>query len=395
MTEGSGQVDRASTSSGPRVTVLFDRRNIWRVAWTLVAVFLLVRFLLFVLDDGGSVLGTIVLAWAASLALEPAVNRLSRRMKRHWATLVVMLSLVAGGGTFLVLFGGMLADQITLFVTSIPGYVETLNEWLAQRVDTQAVLDLLQSPLDLGAVAASVAGGVVSFVATLLKSLFSVFTFAFFTYYLSADAPRLKRWLSSMFPPRQQAVVTTVWDLAVAKTGGYVAARVTLAACSAAATSLFLFVIDMPYWLPLGIWTGVVAQFVPTVGTYIAIALPVLIGLVGERPIQGVLVLVFATLYQQVENLILDPRISSRAVQVHPAVSFGSVMLGAALFGVAGAFVAVPAAALIVALVQIYTRKYDVLADVLPPPAPEPVSAEVVPAPVSSPGLRRFLPWHK
>ena len=68
------------------------------------------------------------------------------------------------------------------------------------------------------------------------------------------------------------------------KTGGYVAARVILATINAATTALFLFIIGMPYWLILGIWTGVVAQFVPTIGTYIAIALPVLVGLLGDEP---------------------------------------------------------------------------------------------------------------
>ncbi|WP_256839365.1 AI-2E family transporter [Ornithinimicrobium faecis] len=359
------EVDAPAEPTGPHTTtVIFDRSNIWRIAWTVVTVFVIVRLLLFVHRDGGGVLGTIIMAWAASLALEPAVSRLTRHMKRGWATLIVLVALMAAGAAFLYLFGGMLAEQITMFVQGIPGYVNSLNELLSEYVDTDGLLDKIGEPLDLGAVASSVAGGVFSFVASLVGSLFSVFTFAFFVYYLTADGPRLRTWLARLFPPAQQRVFATVWDLAITKTGGYVAARLTLAVCSATATAIFLLIIDMPYWLPLGIWTGVVAQFVPTVGTYIAIAVPVFIGLVGENPWQGVFVLVFATLYQQVENLILDPRISSKAVEVHPAIAFGSVMLGVALFGVAGAFVAVPAAALGVALLEIYTRKYDLLADV-------------------------------
>lgn len=346
-----------------RTVVLFDRANLWRVAWTVVSVFVIVRLLLFVHRDGGGVLGTIVMAWAASLALEPAVSRLSKHMKRGWATLVTILALLGAGAVFLYLFGGMLADQISSFAESIPGYVDSLNELLSQYVDTDGLLEQLREPLDLGAMATTVAGGVFSFVATLVGSLFSVFTFAFFVFYLTADGPRLRTWLARLFPPAQQQVFSTVWDLAVTKTGGYVAARVVLAACSATATALFLLIIDMPYWLPLGIWTGVVAQFVPTVGTYIAIAVPVFVGLVGENPLQGVFVLIFATVYQQVENLLLEPRISARAVEVHPAIAFGSVMLGVALFGVAGAFIAIPAAALGVALLEIYTRKYEVLDD--------------------------------
>lgn len=371
------------TPSGSRAALHLDPANVWRVAWTVVAVFLVVRLLLFVHRDGGGVLGMVILAWAVSLALEPAVSRVGQHVKRGWATLLVLLALAAAGALFLYLFGGMLADQIRMFVASLPDYVDSLNRLLSQYVDTEAVLRRVGEPLDLGAVASVVAGGVFSFLATLLGSLFSVFTFAFFVFYLTADGPRLRNWIARLFPPRQQEVFSTVWDLALTKTGGYVAARVTLAICSAVAMSVFLFLIDMPYWLPLGIWTGVVAAFVPTVGTYIAVALPVFVGLVGEDPIKGLFVLVFATVYQQVENILLEPRISAKAVEVHPAIAFGSVMLGAALFGVPGAFVAVPAAALGVALLEIYTTKYEVVEPV-EEPSPEPTddpSAESVDGP--------------
>jgi hypothetical protein len=70
---------------------------------------------------------------------------------------------------------------------------------------------------------------------------------------------------------------------------------------------------------------------------------------------------VWAVLYQQVENLTMEPRISGKAVDVNPAVSFGAVLLGAALFGVAGAFVAVPIVVMLLALLDIYGNRYELL----------------------------------
>ena len=121
--------------------------------------------------------------------------------------------------------------------------------------------------------------------------------------------------------------------------------------------------IGMPYWLPLALWTGVVAQFIPTIGTYIAIVLPVVVGLLTPQA-RGVAALVWAVLYQQVENLLIEPRISARAVDVNPAVSFGAVLLGAALFGAAGAFLAVPVIAMLLALLNIYGRRYELLPEI-------------------------------
>ncbi len=66
----------------------------------------------------------------------------------------------------------------------------------------------------------------------------------------------------------------------------------------------------------------------PVVGTYLAGALPMLIGFtVG--PWTALWVLVFVVVYQQFENYLLQPRITARTVDIHPAVAFGSVVAGA------------------------------------------------------------------
>lgn len=176
------------------------------------------------------------------------------------------------------------------------------------------------------------------------------------------------------------------------KVGGYVGARVILALINSSAMGVFMFAIDLPYWLPLAIWTGLVAQFVPTIGTYISIALPVVVGLGSGEPADGAWVLLFAIVYQQIENVFIEPRISSRAVDVHPAVSFGSAIIGAQLFGLVGATLGVPVAATAMALFDLYTRRWAVSADteaevaalagtrrVSPTPAPEGTPATQAP----------------
>ena len=84
------------------------------------------------------------------------------------------------------------------------------------------------------------------------------------------------------------------------------------------------------------------AQFIPNVGTYISIALPALVGFTSGDPVLGVWVLLWGIAYQQVENLTFEPRISGPAVDVHPAVSFASALLGAQLFGLPGRSSACP-----------------------------------------------------
>ena len=100
-------------------------------------------------------------------------------------------------------------------------------------------------------------------------------------------------------------------------------ARSRSAALSAFFHAVFFAIIGVPYWLPLGVLAGIVGQFIPTIGTYIGVALPALFTLVSDRPINALWIALFATVYQQIENYVFTPRISRRTMDVHPAVALG------------------------------------------------------------------------
>ena len=352
-------------------------RTAWRVGLVLLGIVLLYSAGQFILHDGGLLVFQLIMAWLASIAMEPAVGRLARHLRRGVATGLVMAGVVVASVAFFAAFGNLLAEQIRNLVTALPVAVEAVLDWVnatfGLSLDAAALGSQLKvSPEQVATLGAEVAGGLLGIIAGLVGGIFSMFTIGLFIFYFSADAPRLKRWIARLLPQRRQEVFLVVWDLAVEKTGGYVAARIVLAAISGSLTALFLLIIGMDYWLALGLWTGVVAQFVPTIGTYIAIALPVLVGLTSSDPVDGVLALAFALVYQQVENLTIEPKISANAVDMHPAVAFASVLLGAALFGVAGAFCAVPVAALGLALFEIYSRTYETLPQFGSPTPPPP-----------------------
>ena len=343
-------------------------RTVALVTAVVVGVLALATFVGFVVRDGGAVLFTVLMSWFASIAMEPAVARLSRRMRRGAATALVMGGVGVLAVLFVFAFGQLLVDQVLALLKSLPDAVAGILEQVNQRFDTTYTLESVLGSIDLssdevGQYASQLVSGVVGLVSSLLGVLFSLFTIGLLSFYLSADGPRLRRWIASLFPAAGQAVFLTVWQTTIEKTGGYVAARLTLAVINATATAVVFWAIGMPSWLALSVWTGVIAQFVPTIGTYLAIVLPVIVGLQSDRPIIGVLALAWGVLYQQVENLTLEPRISAKATDVHPAVAFGSVLLGTALFGVAGALLAVPVVAVVLSLVQAYVRRHDLLGD--------------------------------
>jgi predicted PurR-regulated permease PerM len=170
----------------------------------------------------------------------------------------------------------------------------------------------------------------------------------------------MKRTIGSWLPSKQQVIFTTVWQVATDKTGGFVISRVVLAALNSLFTSVFLLLLDVPYWLPLGLFTGLVSQFVPTVGTYIGGIIPAIVAVVND-PKDGLFVVIFVLLYQQIENYLFTPRISSLTMDIHPAVAFASVIVFAGFFGAIGALIGVPIAAAIISIVQTYGKRHELI----------------------------------
>jgi predicted PurR-regulated permease PerM len=362
-------VESAPGREHGKFEVIFSPANVWRAGLVLLAVVAFGLVVRFVLDDGGSVIFTVLMSWFAAIAMAPPVNWMAKRgMKRGLATIIVMLAFLLFLVLFVLAFGSLLVDQLSQLVSRIPDLIDSalafVNTNFHQSLTLEGILSGVGGgSVDFGTIAKTIGGNLFGILSSVLGSVFGLFTFALFAFYFSAQMPQLQRWIASLFPARQQGIVGNVWRLTAEKTGGYVGARVVLGTINAVTSGIVFFAIGLPYWLPLAIWTGVVAQFVPTIGTYIAIVLPVLVGLLSDRPIAGVIALVWALLYQQVENLTIEPKISAKAVDVNPAMSFGAVLLGAALFGVAGAFLAVPVVAMMLALLDIYGKRYELATD--------------------------------
>ncbi len=301
-----------------------------------------------------------------SFALEPAVNRLERwGIRRGVGTGLVFLGVVAAIGAFGFAIGSVLADQISGFVDEAPTYIQDIESWIEDTFDVEIDTEALVAEFQAGGVATrfatNLAGNLVSLGTQVLNFLFQLLTIALFTFYLVTDGPRLRRAVCSLLEPDRQRQVLQVWDIAIEKTGGYIYSRGILALMSAAVHWAAFEIIGTPFPLPLALWVGLISQFVPVIGTYIAGALPVIIGLIDE-PSTGLWMLVVIVIYQQVENYVLAPPITAHTMDVHVAVAFGSVIAGGLLLGVVGALLALPAAATIQAFASTLVQHHEVVA---------------------------------
>ncbi|NIT93940.1 MAG: AI-2E family transporter [Actinobacteria bacterium] len=316
-----------------------------------------------------SLIVVVLISLFLSFAIEPAVNRMERwGIRRGFGVWLVYLAGLAALAGFSAAIGTALATQIDSFIEEAPGYVEDLEEWLRDNVDEDIDLQELQDEFVEGGGVNDLLGrfadDLLNLGTTLLNILFQAFTVALFLFYLVAEGPKLRRTVCSFLEPERQRTVLDVWDLAIEKTGGYIYSRTILALLSALAHWIAFEIIDVPFPVPLALFVGVVSQFIPVIGTYIAGALPVLVAAL-DRPGSAIAVLITVAVYQQIENYLFAPRVTAQTMEIHVAVAFGAVLAGAALLGVVGALLALPFAATAQAFIAGYRQHHDIDQDVL------------------------------
>lgn len=308
----------------------------------------------------------VLVALFLSFALEPAVNWLQKHgWRRGPATAVSFLSLFLFVVVFLVAIGAVVVDQTTQFIDQAPDYTENVADLVNEHFGTEISVDELQNELTrsdgpVRGFATRLAGNAAGVGLSALSAIFRLLTIGLFTFYLVADGPKFRRSVCSYLPQRRQVRVLETWEIAIDKTGGYLYSRGLLAVLSMVFHWIAFEIMGVPYALALALFVGLVSQFVPTIGTYIAGALPVLVALASD-PVKALWVLGFIVVYQQVENYLFAPRITARTMALHPAVAFGTVIAGAALFGGVGALLALPAAAVLQALGSTYIARHDVI----------------------------------
>ena len=309
---------------------------------------------------------TLLVSLFLSFAIEPAVNALHRKgMRRGLATGLVFIVLFLVIAVFMVAIASLVVDQTAKLSENAPNYVERAQNFINKKfdtnIDTESLRDQLErndSPVRKGL--NSLASNAFSVGSSAIGVIFQVLTIALFTFYLVCDAPKLRRTLLRRLKPERQAFVLSTWELAIEKTGGYIYSRAVLAIISGLCHWLFFQIIGVPYAVALGVWVGFVSQFIPVVGTYIAGVLPVAIAMIQD-PKDALFVLIFVVLYQQVENYLLAPKVTSRTMNMHPAVAFASVIIGGSIFGPVGALLSIPAAAMIQAFATLYLAEHEVI----------------------------------
>ena len=312
----------------------------------------------------------LLVATFITLALEPAVNRLAARgMKRGSATGLLLVSLVVLTLGFVAAMGTIVGQQVADLLSNSERYVndtvKIINDVINTQIDPAEVNERISDPN--GPVQQFILGqrdNAFKVSVQAMGALFQGFSVLLFAFYFVADGPRLRRVICSRLKPSRQRSVLDAWELAITKTGGFLYSRALLAVLSAFFHWILLQSVGAPAPIAMALWVGLISQFLPVIGTYLAGVLPVLLTFI-ESPTKALIILGFIFFYQQVENYLFSPRITARTLELHPALAFGGALAGGAVLGPIGALLALPAVAMGQALISAWGIKHDVIEDPL------------------------------
>jgi len=355
-------------------------RDIVRIVLVVVCV-AIVLYLLWLLRKP---ISWLLIAGFLAIALSPPVNWLSRRMRRGLAVAVVYLGLLLVPVMLIALIVPPLITEANTFADNVPRYADDVTKYVEDNdrlreinKDYEVTQKLEEEAKKLPNRLGGAAGTLRDIGFGIVNSLFALITILVLTAFLLGSG---RRWTDSIIdsrPPEQRDRLRRARDNMASAVGGYVAGALTIAVIAGIATYIVLAILGVPFRGPLAVIAGLFS-LIPLVGATIAAVLIGIVTLFENFPTATIIWVIWAIVYQQIENHLIQPQIQKRTVNVHPFITIVAVLFGATLLGVMGALVAIPVAASI----QILLREYVDLRTLSikpepppPPPPPEPAPA--------------------
>ena len=309
------------------------------------------------LQSASQVFVLIIISLFLAMGLNPAVDYLqSRKLKRGASVgVVVVVALLV-----IILFALVVIPPVFLqandLIDSAPQLIDSLknNRTIAELNNQYGVIDTLQAKFESwvtdGKILTGAFGGVVGVGRTVLSGAFSTLTVLVLTLYFLSSLPSVTKIFYRLAPASRRERVSKIGDAIISRVGAFVGSQVLIAALAA----IFVFFLSLGLNLPYAAALGMVILFValiPLVGHFIGASIVILVALT-ESPTKALLALILYTLYVQIENYIITPRIMKRSLSIPGLVTILAALLGTSLLGLVGGLLAVPIAAAVLLIMD-------------------------------------------
>lgn len=294
-------------------------------------------------------------AVVVSTAIQPLARRLHRfGIPRAGSVVLVYLFLLAALAGFVWLLAPLALAQATRLAATLPDAYAAAREamltnqsffiWRLALVMPEQLPVVGLASFENGDVTTAVQQGAGA-ATLLLKSLFGVTAVLVLAFYWTLDKEVTIRSLLLWLPLSWRESARDFVTEAEARVGAFVTGQALLSVTIGSMALVAYLLLDLPYAVGLAVVAGVF-ELVPILGPVLG-AVPALIVAYSVDPVKAIWVIAATIIIQQLENSLLLPRIMNRSVGVHPLVTLLSIMAFGLLFGIAGALVAIPIAAVL------------------------------------------------
>jgi predicted PurR-regulated permease PerM len=302
----------------------------------------------------------LLIAIFIAAALSGPVNVLARRMRRGLAVAIVLVGLLALPLLLIALLVPPIITEGDRFAQNLPAYSRDVTEFVRENrrlrelnrdydITSKLEEEAGKLPDKLG----GAAGALRDVGIGIVNSLFALVTILVLTAFLLANGRAWTDRILTTRPEEERERLRRSLDHMASAVGGYMAGALTIAVIAGVTSYIVLTILGVPFRAPLAVIAGLFS-LIPLIGATIAAVLIAVVTLFENFPTATIVWVVWAIVYQQFENHVIQPQIQKRTVHVQPFITIVAVLFGASLLGVLGALVAIPVAASI----QILIREY-------------------------------------
>lgn len=321
--------------------------------------------LLRALASASNVFILLIISIFLAAGLNPLIEfQVRRGMKRAGAIATVALSVIATAALFIWLVIPPVIRQVNNFIDSLPETISRLtnNRQIASLNEQYGIVDNLEKwatdSVSDGELFTTLFGGVIGVGRTVISGTFALLTVFVLTLYFMAALPKFLEVLYRLAPASRRSRVSAIGDAITYRIGIFVGSQILIAATAALFITGYGLIINIPYAAALGM-VVFFAGLIPLVGHFIGATVFTLVALTVS-PGTALAALIGYTVYQQIENYIVVPRIMKQSLSIPGIVTIVAALLGSTLFGLIGAILAVPlAAAILLILEEVVFPKTD------------------------------------
>ncbi len=344
-----------------------DTENGWSQLTRGAPLAVMVAAALYILYQLLPVLELIAVAALIALILRTLLRWLQKLVRSQDVAVILLIGLILG---FFVILATVVIPSISFesqkLLTTLPTYLNTLTGDVDQiRRNFPLIPDISQALIQLRNLTNELLGGVPVFLGQALNLTLELVATLILALYMSYDPNSLINGILRLVPRRQHQRFKKILKASEVRLRGWIFGTGIAMFFLGAGTALGLWILGIPSALPFGIIAGLF-QIIPYFGSIVGTFLPALVAL-SISPLKLVFVLILFLVMNQIDAHIVQPVIMGQQVDLHPVMVIVTFLVMGKLFGFIGVLLAVPAAAVIVTLIDEFTLKQSALEEVTSP----------------------------